>query len=637
MRVERALVELRPGLDLLSRRDEYARTARELVAMLLTGLVGDDDGERLVGLLDRDHTVLLGDLREPLRLARLEQLDDARQAVRDVRAGDAAGVERPHRQLRARLADRLRGDDPDRVPDLRDLAGRHCSPVAGLADPGDRLALEHGADRHHRVVAALLVVLAVALDDVGELGAVDLLALLDEHPPALGLEVAGRESPEQVVVGLATLLEDRHLDVLRGAAVGLANDHVLCDVDEAARQVTGVGGAKRRVREALARTVRRDEVLEHRETLHEVGLDRPLDDLALRVRHQAAHAGELADLLERAARSRVGHHEDRVQLVEVRDHRLGNLVGARVPAFDDGLVALLLGDQAGVVLLLDLGDLRFIAAEDLLLVRRHDDIVLGDRDPRLRRVLEAELLERVEHERDRRRAVALDERIDQPRRVALLHRLVDEHVGARIERRAESFLERPLDAVVVDDPPDRRENVPALAAERPELRDVVQLDDARLVGQLRLLGGAEGVRPRLVRGTVDLCELLGLGAVGQVVATEDHVLGRRRERRPVRRREDVVGGQHQDACLRLSLSRQRQVDGHLVAVEVSIERVTDERVDLDRLAFDEQRLERLDAEAVERRRAVQQHRMLADHLFEDVPDLRDRRVDHLLRGLDVLR
>jgi hypothetical protein len=65
-----------------------------------------DDGARLVGVLDRTRPADLGDLRQALRLARLEQLHDARQAVRDVRAGDAAGVERPHGQLRARLADR---------------------------------------------------------------------------------------------------------------------------------------------------------------------------------------------------------------------------------------------------------------------------------------------------------------------------------------------------------------------------------------------------------------------------------------------------------------------------------------------------------------------------------------------------
>ena len=107
-----------------------------------------DHGEGLVGLLDGDDAVLLGDLREALGLARLEQLHDARQAVRDVRAGDAAGVERPHGQLRARLADRLRGDDADRVADLGGLAGGHRAAVAGLAHAGDGLALEHRAHRH---------------------------------------------------------------------------------------------------------------------------------------------------------------------------------------------------------------------------------------------------------------------------------------------------------------------------------------------------------------------------------------------------------------------------------------------------------------------------------------------------------
>ena len=42
---------------------------------------------------------------------------------------------------------------------------------------------------------------------------------------------------------------------------------------------------------------------------------------------------------------------------------------------------------------------------------------------------------------------------------------------------------------------------------------------------------------------------------------------------------------------------------------------------LDRVAFDQHRLERLDAHAVQRRGAVQQHRVVADHLFEDVPHL----------------
>ncbi len=125
-------------------------------------------------------------------------------------------------------------------------------------------------------------------------------------------------------------------------------------------------------------------------------------------------------------------------------------------------------------------------------------------------------------------------------------------------------------------------------------------------------------------------------AVRQEVRPEHHVLRRSGQRASARRREDVVRREHQHARLRLRLRREGQVDGHLVAVEVRVERVADERMDLDRLALDEHRLERLDAEAVQRRRAVQEHRMLGDDLLEDVPDLGDHRLDHLLRRLDVL-
>ena len=65
-------------------------------------------------------------------------------------------------------------------------------------------------------------------------------------------------------------------------------------------------------------------------------------------------------------------------------------------------------------------------------------------------------------------------------------------------------------------------------------------------------------------------------------------------------REDVVRGQHQDRGFDLGFGRERDVHGHLVAVEVRVEGGADERVDLDRLAFDEHGLKRLDAEAVER-------------------------------------
>ena len=86
--------------------------------------------------------------------------------------------------------------------------------------------------------------------------------------------------------------------------------------------------------------------------------------------------------------------------------------------------------------------------------------------------------------------------------------------------------------------------------------------------------------------------------------------------------------------LDLRLGRERHVHGHLVAVEVGVERRADERVDLDRLALDQDRLEGLDAQAVQRGRAVQEHRVLADHVLQEVPHLGPLLLDHLLGGLD---
>ena len=84
----------------------------------------------------------------------------------------------------------------------------------------------------------------------------------------------------------------------------------------------------------------------------------------------------------------------------------------------------------------------------------------------------------------------------------------------------------------------------------------------------------------------------------------------------------------------LRLRRQRNVHGHLVAVEVRVERGADQRVNLDGLAFDQHRLEGLNAQAVKRWSAVQQHRVILDDFFKDVPDHRLLHLHHFLGLLD---
>ena len=81
--------------------------------------------------------------RQALRLAGLEQLLDARQAVRDVLACDAAGVERTHGQLSAGLADGLCSDDADGSADVDRTARGKVPTVALLAHAMLGLSLIH--------------------------------------------------------------------------------------------------------------------------------------------------------------------------------------------------------------------------------------------------------------------------------------------------------------------------------------------------------------------------------------------------------------------------------------------------------------------------------------------------------------
>ena len=59
---------------------------------------------------------------------------------------------------------------------------------------------------------------------------------------------------------------------------------------------------------------------------------------------------------------------------------------------------------------------------------------------------------------------------------------------------------------------------------------------------------------------------------------------------------------------------------HLVTVKVSVEGRTNEGVQLDSLAFDEARLERLNAQTVKRGSPVEQYWVAFQHIFQDVPN-----------------
>src|SRR6185437_4626873 len=116
-----------------------------------------------------------GDLRLALRHARFEQLLDARQTAGDVQTtGDAAEVEGAHRQLRARLTDRLCRDDADRLALLDHMAAGQAASVAQPAETAFRIAGQRrtDVDLHAQIVLAgrLRHSLAPQLLDLNPLG-----------------------------------------------------------------------------------------------------------------------------------------------------------------------------------------------------------------------------------------------------------------------------------------------------------------------------------------------------------------------------------------------------------------------------------------------------------------------------------
>ncbi|MNK62339.1 hypothetical protein D3C87_815130 [compost metagenome] len=119
-----------------------------------------------------------------------------------------------------------------------------------------------------------------------------------------------------------------------------------------------------------------------------------------------------------------------------------------------------------------------------------------------------------------------------------------------------------------------------------------------------------------------------------VVQTQYNVLRRNDDWLTVGWRQNVVGRHHQRTRFELGFQRQRYVHGHLVAVEVGVVRGADQRVQLDSLTFDQYRFKRLDTQTVKGRCTVEKNRVFANHFSENVPNLWQLALDHLLGSLD---
>ena len=94
------------------------------------------------------------------------------------------------------------------------------------------------------------------------------------------------------------------------------------------------------------------------------------------------------------------------------------------------------------------------------------------------------------------------------------------------------------------------------------------------------------------------------GHLCKVIDPEYDVLRRHHDGHARRGTQKVVGRKHEQAAFNLGLEGKGHVHGHLVSVEVRVERGAHERMEADGLPFDKDREKRLYAQPVQRGRAV---------------------------------
>src|SRR6185312_11714473 len=245
--------QLGAGLDLVALVDQELRAVGQRVALPLAALlVGDDELARTVDDDERAAPALDGVDVQELHDARV--LGDVLRLLGHTRRRTAV-VEGTHGELRTGLADRLRGDDAHRLADLHHLAGGQVAAIAKVAHAAPRLAGEHGTDLHpldaRRLDRGTQVLGDLLADGENELAGHRIVDVL--------LADAADDAVAQRLEDLAALHDRRHVDAVDRAAVQLVDDDVLRHVDQAAGQIAGVGRLERRVGEALAGAVRRDE------------------------------------------------------------------------------------------------------------------------------------------------------------------------------------------------------------------------------------------------------------------------------------------------------------------------------------------------------------------------------------------
>ena len=204
-------------------------------------------------------------------------------------------MEGAHGELCTRFADSLCSDRTNCFADIYHILGREVHTVANLAHSVASLA-GHRRARHDRRNSRSIECFSICCRKI--------VTFLEQYRTVLILCVFGEHASAECFSVIRLDAGSAHaIDfyATAGATIFLGHDRILCDVEEAAGEITGFCGTERRVSETLAGAVRRHEVLNRVQSLDHRGDDRHFDRHAGRVLNKTLHTCHLSQVAERSA------------------------------------------------------------------------------------------------------------------------------------------------------------------------------------------------------------------------------------------------------------------------------------------------------------------------------------------------
>ena len=249
------------------------------------------------------------------RFAAIDILD--RSSLRDLPLifrcgtdGDSTCVESTHRQLSSRLADGLRCNDSHCKTFFNQLAGGHIHSVAGCANAARSLAGEWASHIDSSY--------AEIFDESSLLNSDDFIARNDRSVRSWIDDVLATctalEHVTQRNIDFFAFVNSFLGDATSLLAIVLDHNDGLCNVAQFSREIARICSLERSIGKTLTRTVCRGEILDDGQSFAEVRLDRCFHDLATRLRHLSAHAGQLLHLSFVSSSTRVHEQEHGVEV-----------------------------------------------------------------------------------------------------------------------------------------------------------------------------------------------------------------------------------------------------------------------------------------------------------------------------------